>query len=390
MSAPTDPDDNVVAAARALIPELRERGDEIEQARRLPKDLSDRLARAGFYRTLVPSVYGGLECSPRTVALMLETLALGDASAAWVTLVAATSGSALARVPPATARAVLATPETMICGVFAPRGRAERDRATVTASAAAGSGAPARKTPTGFSAARCSFATARLETDAAGSPRAHMALVPAAEVKFHDTWHVSGLNGTGSTDFEFDNVFVPEDRIVGYHDLTPPEGALQAFPHFGLLALCVGAVTLGIARAAIQELLELAGVKKPFGSRRTLAERAATQSDVAEAEALLRSGRAYFFEAIDAAWDAANRTGELTLEHRRDLRLATTHAVRSAARAVDLMYNLGGGSSVYRASRLQRHFRDIHVATQHIMVGPGTLEVAGRLLLGLETDTSQF
>ena len=60
----------------------------------------------------------------------------------------------------------------------------------------------------------------------------------------------------------------------------------------------------------------------------------------------------------------------------------------TAAQAVDLMYHLAGGTAVYRRSPLQRLFRDVHVATQHMMVGPATLELSGRLLLGLETDTS--
>lgn len=380
---------NVHEAAASLVSQLRARNDEIEAARRLPDDVSNTLAAAGFYRMLVPSVYGGLECSPATTARILETLARGDASAAWVSLVAATSGSALARVPPETAREVFSTPETMICGVFAPRGRAERegDGYRVSGRWQWGSGTQNADWILGGSLL---FREGDLERDQQGKPRAHMALVPASEVTFHDTWHVSGLNGTGSTDFEFRNLYVPEDRMVGYLDVSPPEGALQLFPHFGLLALCVGAVTLGIARAAIEDLLEIAGAKRPAGSRRTLAERATTQMDVAEAEALLRSGRAWYYEAIETAWEAATRTGELTLEHRRDIRLATTHAVRNATRTVDLMYNLGGGTSVYKTSRLQKHFRDVHVATQHIMVGPGTMEVAGRLFLGLETDTSQF
>lgn len=389
MRSETTSPETILDAARSLIAELRTRSDEIETARRLPRDVSDTLARAGFYRMLVPAVYGGLECSPGTTAHVLETLALGDASAAWVSLVAATSGSALARIPGETAREVFASPQTMICGVFAPRGHAEREGVGYRVSGRWpwGSGTQNADWILGGSLL---FRDGELEKDREGRPLAHMALVPASEVAFHDTWHVSGLNGTGSTDFEFKDVFVPEERMVGYLDLTPPEGALQLFPHFGLLALCVGAVTLGIARAAIDDLLEIAGAKRPAGSRRTLAERATTQMDVAEAEALLRSGRAWFYESIEAAWEAAQRTGELTLEHRRDIRLATTHAVRTATRAVDLMYNLGGGTSVYRTSRLQKHFRDIHVATQHIMVGPGTLEVAGRLFLGLETDTSQF
>jgi hypothetical protein len=54
------------------------------------------------------------------------------------------------------------------------------------------------------------------------------------------------------------------------------------------------------------------------------------------------------------------------------------------------MYTLAGGTAIYDSSPLQRHFRDVHVATQHMMVGPATWELAGRIALGLETDTSQL
>ena len=113
-----------------------------------------------------------------------------------------------------------------------------------------------------------------------------------------------------------------------------------------------------------------------------------TPSDVARAEALLRSARSFYYETIQCAWEAACERGAIDTEHRRDLRLATTHATRSSAEAVDLMYHLGGGTSVYRRSPLQRIFRDVHVATQHMMVSHSTLELTGRLFLGLETDTS--
>ena len=112
--------------------------------------------------------------------------------------------------------------------------------------------------------------------------------------------------------------------------------------------------------------------------------------DVSEAEALTRSARAYLVETIEAAWAAASRDGVISVEHRRDLRLATTHAVRAAARAVDLMYTLGGGTSVYKTSALQRHFRDVHVATQHMMVSEATYELTGRLFLGVPTNTAML
>ena len=78
------------------------------------------------------------------------------------------------------------------------------------------------------------------------------------------------------------------------------------------------------------------------------------------------------------------------VDHRRDIRLATTHATRTAAAAVDLMYHLGGGTSVYKRSPLQRIFRDVHVATQHMMVSDATMELTGRLLLGLDSDTAML
>ena len=112
--------------------------------------------------------------------------------------------------------------------------------------------------------------------------------------------------------------------------------------------------------------------------------------EVALAEAERRSARAFFYETIEAAWEMAQREGRIGVDERRDVRLATTHAVRASASAVDRMYHLAGGTSVYRTSPLQRIFRDVHVTTQHMMVAPSTFELTGRLLLGLETHTGQL
>ena len=152
----------------------------------------------------------------------------------------------------------------------------------------------------------------------------------------------------------------------------------------------IAAVALGLARAAIDELVEVAGGKTPSGSARPLAARAATQAEVSRAEATIRSARAFYYETIETAWQAACKEGFIQTEQRRDIRLATTFATHACADAVDRMYNLGGGTSVYRRSPLQRIFRDVHVATQHMMVSPATLELTGRLFLGLETDVAML
>jgi alkylation response protein AidB-like acyl-CoA dehydrogenase len=182
---------------------------------------------------------------------------------------------------------------------------------------------------------------------------------------------------------------VPAARAVSL-TTDPPRatGALYRFPVFGLLALGVSAVALGIAARARDELVALAAAKTPTGTRRRLAERAAVQSQVAEADAVLGAARAFVREAVAEAWETARAGGELTLPLRARLRLAATHATIGAARVVDRMYEAGGATAIYATSPLQRCFRDVHVATQHVMVAPPTLELVGRILLGVDADTT--
>jgi alkylation response protein AidB-like acyl-CoA dehydrogenase len=380
--------DTVEAAEKMRAP-LRARAAEIEAARRLPRDLSDEFAAAGFYRMCVPEAYGGLELPPGESHRTIETLARADASAAWCVFIGSSSGSVLALVPESTAREIFATETTLLGGVFAPRGQAiaEPGGFRVNGRWQWGSGTQNADWVMGGCQVVRDGEPERMKN---GAPRSRMMIVPASEIEFLDTWHVSGLCGTGSTDFAMNDLFVPTDRAAGIGVDRPLERPLYAFPNFGLLAMGIAAVALGSGRAAIDELVSFASEKTPQGSLRALANRPATQADVARAEAALRSARAWYYETIEAAWQAAQRDGRIETEQRRDLRLSTAHAVRACTEAVDRMYHLGGGTSVYRTSALQRIFRDIHVATQHMMVSDATFELTGRLFLGLETDTAML
>ena len=162
------------------------------------------------------------------------------------------------------------------------------------------------------------------------------------------------------------------------------------FPIFGLLSLAIASVGLGIARGAVDDLLSLAGAKTPSMGTRTLAARPDTQGRVARAEARLRAARALVDEAVGEAWTAAAAEGAITLEHRAGLRMAASHAMTDSAAVVDEMYSLAGGSAIYSSSPLQRRFRDVHVATQHMLVAPPVWELAGRLMLGVPADTDQL
>jgi indole-3-acetate monooxygenase len=167
---------------------------------------------------------------------------------------------------------------------------------------------------------------------------------------------------------------------------TPPvaSGVLFRFPIITLFALGPCSVSLGIAQRAVDELIKLATIKSPTFERRTLRQSQRVQSFVGEAMAAIRSARAFLHDAIAAACDLAADGQPLSLEIRRDLRLAAANAVWQSAKAVDLMYHAGGGSAIHLTSPLQRCFRDVHAITQHALANQSVFEQAGAVYLGVE------
>ncbi len=112
--------------------------------------------------------------------------------------------------------------------------------------------------------------------------------------------------------------------------------------------------------------------------------------DVAAAEAAVGAGWAFLTDELAMCWALVQAGDDVPVERRARLRLAAVHATREAARTVDLAYETGGGSSVFAANPLQRCFRDVHTATQHLMVSPRVLETVGRIRLGQDVDLSLF
>jgi indole-3-acetate monooxygenase len=379
-----------LAAAQRLAPHAAALGDRIEQERALPRELVDELLDAGLLSMCLPRTLGGREAHPADMIRALEELARADAATAWCAMVASTSSLLGAYLPEPEAQLIFAGGRSVTGGVYAPRGRAvRRDGAFVVDG-------------------RWSFVSGVTHCDwvlggcvvhdgeepallADGSPDVRLVLMPIEAVEVIDTWSVSGLRGTGSHDMTAVAQTVPAARAVSlFSDRPLHPGALYAFPLLGLLAIGIAAVALGIARGAIEDLASLAGAKTPAAGRRTLAERATVQAQVARAEAALRAARGLVLGEADAAWDAAVVGGQIPEHHRLGLRLAASHATEVSAEVVTAMYNAGGGTSIYDSSMLQRRFRDVHVATQHMMVAPATWELGGRLLLGLPTDTRQL
>jgi indole-3-acetate monooxygenase len=357
--------------------------DEAERERRLPDELVGTMAEAGVFRLLVPEALGGLEAHPRLLVETVEELARADGSAGWCAAIGSTSGVMAGYLPAAAAEEIYGPRDAISGGVFAPIGRATRVDGgyRVTGRWRFASGC-----------AYCNWLMGGCLVEGDPQPVPRLLLAPAGDVEIHDTWDAMGLRGTGSHDIEMRDLFVPEERQASLV-VDPPTaaGPLYAFPVFGLLALAIGAVNLGIARGALDDVVALAGGRTPTGSSRTMAERPAVQAEVGAAEARLRAARALLLEAIDEAWAAAVEAREVPVAQRASLRLAATHAATTGSDVAGTAYHLAGGASVYESNGpLPRRFRDANTATQHMLVGPATNELIGRLLLGLPTDASQL
>ena len=144
----------------------------------------------------------------------------------------------------------------------------------------------------------------------------------------------------------------------------------------------MAAVALGIARDAIDSFKELAATKTATLATSPLATQHTVQERVGRAEALLGSGRAFLYETVRELPLSPNWSEAVSDEVSARVRLASAHAAQSAAAAVDLMWNTAGTTTIYAGSRLERCFRDVHVATQHIAVALSNIEMAGQYFLG--------
>lgn len=369
-----------------LLPELAARSAEMETERRLPADLAKKLAAAGVFRMVTPKRFGGLELTAREIVEATETLATANASAGWCAMIGATTALNAAYMEPVFAKEIYADPMIITGGVFAPMGRAsvEGDHYRVSGRWQWGSGSA---NCTWLCGSCTLWENGEMKRLASGAPDTRMMVFPASDVLLHDTWHVMGLKGTGSGDFEVKDLLVPLGRSVSLVSDKPREtGSLYKFPAFGLLSLGVCAVALGNARGALDAFHALATVKKSQGSSKTLSERQSMQAAFATCEAQWRAARAYLFAEIDRVWAIAQQAEDVPMEVRADLRLACTHMTRTCADICRALYDLGGGAALFEASDLQRRFRDAHAITQHIVTAPSTLELTGRILFGLPTD----
>jgi 3-hydroxy-9,10-secoandrosta-1,3,5(10)-triene-9,17-dione monooxygenase len=377
----------VVAGVRDLLPVLRERAQETEDARSVPAESVKALEEAGFFRLLQPVRFGGYEADPITFLTAVRLIASACGSTGWVSSVVGVHPWQLALFPlPAQEDVWGADASTRMSSSYAPTGRAE----VVTGG----------HTLTGrwsFSSG-CAHASwvllGGIVLDGDGKPADFRTfLVPASDYVVDDVWDTVGLRGTGSNDIVVTGAFVPEHRSLSFNDVSrcrcPGHEAnlapLYRLPYGSLFSYAITTPIIGMATGAYDAHVayQRERVRASYVGQKA-AEDPFAQVRVAEAAA-----------EVDGAWLALERNmaelmgharaGEkipmpLRLRVRRDQVRGTGQAIS----AVDLLFENSGGRALRTGTPIQRFWRDAHAGRVHAINDPErALSMFGRGEFGL-------
>jgi alkylation response protein AidB-like acyl-CoA dehydrogenase len=385
--------EELFAAARRLEPMVAGVRARFDQDRKLPRELVDELHAAGLFRMWLPSAMGGAELPPLPFLEVIEELSRQDGSVGWCTVIPAGYARLAGALEEDVARTIFGTGMGVLVGTLNPTGKAMAAPGGYRVSGRWGYGS--------FIGYGDWVLGNCISEDASGprrgidgSPEFRLCLFPRAEVEVFDVWHVGGLRATGSNDYRVTDVFVPAQHTIPLVDFQPPPrrpGPLYSVPMTSTFVSCIATVTLGIARAAIESLVEIGAEKRTAGQPTVLRDKPLAQADLARAEALLGAGRAYLFSELGRMWEDTVAGRAITIRARAGVKLAACHATQCAIQAIDLAYQSAGGVSVFQGSRLERCFRDAHVAGQHVaLTMQASLEPVGRVLFGLPPGAARF
>ncbi len=376
--------------ARTLRELMIEEAANCEQKRTLNDRTVDALWDSGLLQWCNPAEADGSEPSfPEMIDTWIE-LAWQDGSLGWI---------GIANLPSAAASAAYLPEEgfnevflgndnhTTVGGQFFPNGLGDTVdggyRLTGAWNFGSGTG-HAQYVAAGF----IPTVDAEMVTGEDGIPPLLVAVIPRDEIVFTDGWHVQGLKGTGSFDYNVTDLFVPEHRTFELFCRTPQRGKAPAFK-MGLIPITAAghaSWALGVAKSMLDDVTELAASKVRMGDEASLAHRTTFQRNLSHHTAMWRAARLLVVTTFGDIEQAVEDGEALSPTMRADMRVAATFATECSREIVQWAHLAGGTSAIREGSRLERAFRDMYTGTQHVFIGEKTYTDSARIYMGLIED----
>jgi 3-hydroxy-9,10-secoandrosta-1,3,5(10)-triene-9,17-dione monooxygenase len=381
----------MLARARALVPQLRDRAARTEELRRLPPETERDLHDSGLFRMVQPKRVGGSELDYVALVDCADAIGQADASVAWNF-------------------ANLASHHWML-GMFDKRAQDliwGKDANVLIASSFIFPAGRARNVDGGYvlrgswpfssGVDACEWnmlASVVSSDDEADGIEYRLFLLNKRDYKINDTWNAAGLRGTGSNDVEVDDAFVAAPMTVAVNDLAggPTPGsainpnALYMLPVFSLFPYVLSGVALGNAQACLDDYIEVARHRASTYNRTKLGDLQSTQIKIAEASAKIDAARRIMRSNCIEAMAEARRGLFPDMAAKTRLRRDGAYSVNLCTEAVSLLFAASGARGLFTTAALQRQFRDAHAINSHLAFNfdaAGTNY--GRVALGLPSE----
>ncbi|HEX2367546.1 MAG TPA: acyl-CoA dehydrogenase family protein [Bradyrhizobium sp.] len=378
----------MIARAEAVQSAVAAASDEIEQGRRLPPALLDKLHEAELFRLLLPRSSRGIETDPVTFFHVIETIAQADASTAWCLSQAGGCAMSAAYLDLPVAHAIFSDRRAVLAWGPGPRVKAVECEGGYKVSGVWAFASGGRHAT--WLGAHCPIfkADGSPKLDDNGLQVERTMLVRTEDVEWTDIWNTVGLRGTASDQFALKDFFVRSDHSITreFERECREDGPLYRMGNGTCYQVGFSGVACGIARGALDCFLDLARNKVPRGGKSPLKDNAVVQSGLAQSEANLRAARAYLLQSMAEIWKHLCAGTMIRVEQRMTVRMASTHAIHKAREAVDFAYNAAGATAIFDNHPLERRFRDIHTVTQQLQGRASHFETVGAWMMGAGAD----
>ena len=388
--AASDVTEHLLRAVDRIGPLIEEHAADAEANRQLSSPVFDAMYQAGLFEILVPRARGGHELHPVDCMRIWEAVARINSAAAWNLVMNQAVANFAAWLPVEGADELFRDGIPTAATAFHPLAAATRVEGgwRITGQVPFASGCRNVKW-LAMPAAEMEGGQPKIDP-ASGKSVPFVAFFPRGAASIEDTWHTTGMRGTGSADIVVRDLVVPDQMTAMVGPLRNPspgfEGPLyRIFPLHGVLGEAI--VSVGVAAAAVDEAVHLCKTKTPAYNAVPLREQQLAQYQMAKAKARVEASRDTLYRAADAAYDeAAVSSTSLSPEAKTRLQLAVSFAAEACAEAMRFVNDAIGASSIRLGNPFERHSRDLHVLIQHSDKSSPRYASAGRLMFGLEND----
>ncbi len=374
---------------RKLRPDIDSRAGAAEKAKRVPNETMDALRDTGIFRAMQPERFGGYEYGPAELAQIGFELGRACGSTGWCGTLAVCFGWMTAFFPLEAQEEVWDDPDNLLAVSYTPTQKVEVVDGGIKISG---------KWPwaSGVDSSAWLILAAMIPGKD-GPPTLAWCLVPTSSVTIdHDSWNVSGLQGTGSkTVAVTEPIFVPKHRVLPLGaifsgkvpglDVPGNRQARFGYPTFGPTALVSPIV--GMAQGALDAFTETArGAKRMArpGVFEQVAESPLIQSLIGQSAARIDAARTVMLTSLQEGQEVVRAGGALNIEQRVRIRRNHGFAARTSSEVVNEIFAKSGAAAADEKNRVQRFWRDANAAALHSSIDWDTLSALyGTQQLGL-------